>query len=145
MKSEEKKLGIHSCGCRALNTRPAPTFPPRCHRLDHRHESSVSGTFCLFFQVLHGLGQCFLTAERPCATITMFFANSGNAREHTEAHQHKRHLLSTRKPPAFWQLSKWSPFLNLNIRQIEEDQIVVLAAYRREIREKKLSFKLRTQ
>lgn len=136
MKSEEKKPGIHSCGCRALNTHPAPTFPPCCHGLDHRHESPVSGTFCLFFQVLHGLGQRFLAAERVYATITMFFANSGNAREYTEAHQHKRHLLSTRKPPAFWQLNKWSPFLSLNIRQIEEDRIAVLAAYRWEIREK---------
>lgn len=71
--------------------------------------------FVFFPQVLHGVRQCSLTAERHYAITTMFFAKSGNATEYTEAHQHKRHLLSTRKTPAFRKLNKWNISLSLNL------------------------------
>lgn len=126
MKSGEKKSGIHSC--RALSAHPALMFPPAAMVWGTDIRVQFQVFFVFFPQVLHGVRQCSLTAERPYAITTMFFANSGNATEYTEAHQHKRHLLSTRKSPAFRKLNKWNLSLSLNLRQIEKDQVAGLGA-----------------
>lgn len=93
MKSRKKKSGIHSSSCRTHSSHPAAmTLPPLC-ALGNKQGSPVSGVLLSFLRVLHGFGQCSLIAETLSAAITMSFVNSGNFRQYTEVHQHKRHNL----------------------------------------------------